>query len=433
MKLEEKVFGYRCFACGKEHPLGGAEYLCPGCGGNLEIVYDYGRIGKKAGSRAAPAGRRPRGASASSGMPGFPRCGERSVWRYELLLPLRDGDGRPPLHIGWTPLYRVEGLAAKLGVRELYVKDDGRNPSGSAKDRAGAVVIAHARERGIGRIVCASTGNAASSLACLCAPLGIRTALLVPASAPRAKIAQLMVYGAFVITVDGSYDDAYELSLSASAEYGWYNRNTGYNPFTREGKKTLSYEVCEQLGWECPDMVFVPVGDGNLLSGVWKGFRDLFAIGRISKLPRLVACQAAGSDAVKRAFESGGKLEPVSGKTIADSVSVKLPRDWLAAVRALEQSGGCAISVDDGDILDAVRELAGETGVFAEPAGALPLAALRKACAGGIAGGNGRVVLLVTGNGLKDVDPVKDSMPAPLRIKPEPGELGRVFARLATQ
>jgi threonine synthase len=414
LKLEEKVLGYRCFACGKEHPLGGAEYVCPGCGGNLEILYDYGRIGREDDARGGDRG-------------------ERSIWRYELLLPLRDGGGRPPLHIGWTPLYRAEGLAAKLGVRELYVKDDGRNPSGSAKDRAGAVVIAHALERGIGRIVCASTGNAASSLACLCAPLGIRTVLFVPASAPRAKIAQLMVYGAFVITVDGSYDDAYDLSLSASGEYGWYNRNTGYNPFTREGKKTLSYEVCEQLGWECPDAVFVPVGDGNLLSGVWKGFRDLFAIGRISKLPRLVACQASGSDAVKRAFESGGKLVPVSGNTIADSVSVKLPRDGLAAVRALEQSEGCAISVDDGDILDAVRELARETGVFAEPAGALPLAALRKAAAGGLAVGSGRVVLLATGNGLKDVDPVTSSMPAPVRIKPGPGELERVFARLAAQ
>jgi threonine synthase len=427
MRLEEKVLGYRCFACGKEHPLGETEYLCPGCGGNLEIVYDYGRIGKEARARGSRAGRE------SSGMPGFPLNGDRDpgIWRYEPLLPLRDGDARPSLRIGWTPLYRAGGLAAKLGVRELYVKDDGRNPSGSAKDRAGAVVIAHARELRIDRIVCASTGNAASSLACLCAPLGIRTVLLVPASAPRAKIAQLLVYGGFVVAVDGSYDDACDLSVSASGEHGWYNRNTGYNPFTREGKKTLSYEVCEQLGWECPDLVFVPVGDGNLLSGVWKGFRDLFAVGLVAKLPRLVACQAAGSDAVKRAYERGGRLEPASGKTVADSVSVKLPRDGIAAVRALEQSGGFAVSVDDADILGAVRELAGETGVFAEPAGALPLAALKKAAAGGLAGAGDRAVLLVTGNGLKDPDPVTETLPPPVRIKPEPGELARVIARFS--
>jgi threonine synthase len=421
LNLEDKVRGYRCVACGREHALDGAEYVCPVCGGNLEVVYDYGRIRGKTGARAP------------SGLPGFPGRHDESMWRYELLLPLRDGDRRPPLRVGWTPLYRVERLASELGVRELYVKDDGRNPSASAKDRAGAVVIAHALERGIGRIVCASTGNAASSLACLAAPLHIETVLFVPASTPRAKIAQLMVYGAAVITVDGNYDQVYDLSLLATREYGWYNRNTGYNPFTREGKKTLSYEVCEQLGWECPDLVFVPVGDGNLLSGVWKGFRDLYEIGLIVKLPRLVACQAEKSDAVKRAFESGGRLEPVSGDTIADSVSVQLPRDGTAAVRALVESGGFAIGADDGDILAAVRELARETGVFAEPAGALPLAALRKAVAKGLAGENERVVLLVTGNGLKDVDAVMRSMPAPVRIKPEPGELRRLGALFAAR
>jgi threonine synthase len=414
MRLEEKVLGFRCFACGREHALDAAEYLCPACGGNLDVVYDYRRIAKEAGPAAA-----------GRGAGGFPKPDEPDIWRYGLLLP--EGGVRPPLRIGMTPLYGAPRLAEKLGVRELFVKDDGRNPSASAKDRASAVVIARAGGRGIGRIVCASTGNAASSLACLCAPLRMESVLIVPASAPRAKIAQLMVYGAFVLTVDGDYDDAYELSLAASGEYGWHNRNTGYNPFTREGKKTLSYEVCEQLGWECPDLVFAPVGDGNLLSGVWKGFRDLRGIGRTGRLPRLVACQAEGSDAVKRGFESGGKIEPAGGKTVADSISVRLPRDGIAAVRAIEESGGFAVSVGDDEILEAVRALARETGVFAEPAGAVPLAALGKAAAAGLVGTRDSVVLLATGSGLKDVDPVAASMPAPVRIKPEPGDLRRAI------
>jgi threonine synthase len=411
MTLEEKVLGYRCVSCAREHGLRNVQYVCPACGNNLQIVYDYARIKKVFRTEKISVN------------------GDLSIWRYGPLLPLTDDAVRLPLQIGWTPLYKTRRLGKKLSVQELYVKDDGRNPSASAKDRASAVVIASALERGIGRIVCASTGNAASSLACLSAPLGINTVVFVPASAPSAKIAQLFVFGAEVITVEGSYDQAYELSRASTDEYGWYNRNTGFNPFTREGKKTLSFEICEQLGWEPPHWVFVPVGDGNIISGVWKGFCDLYEIGFIHSLPKLVACQAEKSDAVKRAVETGGSIRPVSGRTVADSISVRVPKDGRAAVDAVKKSCGFAITVKDEKILKAVWELARETGVFAEPAGAVPLAALKQALSEGLVADYERIVLLATGNGLKDVDPVMKSMAAPVCIRPELEELKRMVSR----
>jgi threonine synthase len=291
------------------------------------------------------------------------------------------------------------------------------------------VVIAKSLERSVSQIIaCASTGNAASSLACLAAPLGIRAVIFVPETAPKAKIAQLLVFGATVIMVRGTYDEAFDLCLQASAEYGWYNRNTGYNPFTREGKKTFAYEVCEQNGWQCPDWVFVPVGDGNIISGVWKGFTDLHKIGFIDRLPRLAACQAEGSDAVKRAFDSDGVIKPVEGRTIADSIAVSMPRDGEAAVQALIQARGPAFTVSDQDILAAIPEMARETGVFAEPASAVSLAALRGALEADIIGSDETVVLLVTGNGLKDVDAAMRSIGKPLIIEPDMKEVRRIVS-----
>jgi len=385
-------------------------YACETCGSNLEILYEYDTIADQL--RAHP----------------ISENADYSMWRYGAFLPVVHTPEIPGVHIGWTPLYRSKSLEKRFGLRGVFIKDEGRNPSASTKDRAGAVAIAHAIQTGERTLTCASTGNAGSSLACLAASCGMSTVIFVPASAPRAKIAQLLVYGAGVIPVLGTYDDAYELCLTASQEYGWYNRNTGYNPYTREGKKTVSFEICEQLGWQCPDTVCVSVGDGNLISGVWKGFRDLYETGMIDKLPRLVACQAKNSAAVKKALEGNGEILPVSGETVADSIAVKLPRDGKAAVNAIRESGGFAISVSDEQILKAMHECARETGVFGEPAGVAPYAALAAAVSEKTLSRDESVVLVMSGNGLKDVDAALSSLPVPPAIPPSMEELNKVMA-----
>ncbi|MDD5629100.1 MAG: pyridoxal-phosphate dependent enzyme, partial [Elusimicrobia bacterium] len=256
--------------------------------------------------------------------------------------------------------------------------------------------------------------------------LGLKTIIFVPEKAPVAKIAQLLVFGATVIAVKGTYDQAFDLCLKATEAFGWYNRNTGHNPFTREGKKTCSFEIVEQLGWKCPDKVFVPVGDGNIISGIWKGFKDFHALGLIDRLPQLVAVQAAGSDAVKRAFESDGVIRPVSGDTLADSISVSLPRDGEAAVKALKESQGFALSVTDDEILAALRDTARRESVFGEPAGVTSVAGLRKAAAQGLVKRGEKVVALVTGNGLKDVASAMKAVAKPFLVAPDARELKKL-------
>jgi threonine synthase len=429
-----------CVRCGGEQEISSPISVCENCSGNLQVVYDYKKIRSLISRRD------------------IEKSGDYSMWRYTPLMPFEQEPHKPPVQIGWTPLYRVKKLGRKLGLRKLFLKDDGRNPSASSKDRASGVAIAHAlamvepakgehflpgdknrrperlssRAASVGGdrliIAGASTGNAASSLACLAAPLGLKTVIFVPETAPRAKIAQLLVFGATVLAVRGSYDDAFDLCLQASVEYGWYNRNTGYNPFTREGKKTAAYEICEQMSWHCPDWVFVPAGDGNILSGVWKGFIDLHELGFIDKLPKLAACQAEGSDAITRAFESDGVIRPAEGRTVADSIAVKVPRDGEAAVRAIEHSDGTAIAVPDEEIVAAIPELARETGVFAEPAASVSLAALRQALKREIVDEGDSVVLLVTGNGLKDVDTAMGAAGEPLHIDPDMAAVRRIVA-----
>jgi threonine synthase len=250
--------------------------------------------------------------------------------------------------------------------------------------------------------------------------------IFVPETAPAAKVAQLLVYGAVVIMVKGTYDDAFELCLKASAEYGWYNRSTGINPFTREGKKTCSFEICEQMNWETPDKVFVSVGDGNILSGIWKGFVEFHRLGIIERLPQLVAVQAEGSDSVTRSFETGTDVQPVSGKTIADSISVSLPRDGMAAVMAIRDSGGFAVRVSDDEILQSIPKIARGSNVFAEPAASATYSGLLKAVKEGKVKENESVVLLISGNGLKDIQSAMKSVGKPFVIKPDIGELRKL-------
>jgi threonine synthase len=405
------VKGFTCIVCGEQHSLPYDAFTCKRCGGNLQVAYDYAYIRERFSRQD------------------LGRSSDYSMWRYTPLMPFSHEPAKPPVLIGWTPLYRASRLGRKLGLKNLLIKDDGRNPSASTKDRASAVVIAKSLETDGAKIIaCASTGNAASSLACLAAPMGIRAVIFVPETAPAAKVAQLLVFGASVIMVRGSYDEAFDLCLQASNEYGWYNRNTGYNPYTREGKKTIAYEICEQSGWQCPDWVFVPVGDGNIISGVWKGFSDLHEMGFIDRLPRLAGCQAEGSDAVTRAIDADGVISPVEGRTVADSIAVSMPRDGEAAVQALIHAEGPAFRVTDEEILDAIPEMARETGVFAEPASAVSLPALRGALQGGIIGEDETVVLLVTGNGLKDVDSAMLAVGKPRVINPDMDEVRRLLS-----
>ena len=404
----KNVKGYKCIQCGADFKTDDIEYTCNNCKGYLQVTYDYQFI--KENLKKSDLTENP----------------DYSIWRYKDLLPVKDLSRKPVVQIGWTPLYKAERLGKKLGIKNLYIKDDGRNPSGSLKDRPGAITVVKALERGEKVITCASTGNAASSLSCLTSALGLKTIIFVPETSPMAKVAQMLVFGATVIAVIGSYDDAFDLCIKATEKYGWYSRNSGYNSYTREGKKTCSYEICEQLDWKCPDKIFIPVGDGNLISGMWKGFVDLYEIGFIDRLPQLISCQAENMDAINRAFESDGIIRPVKGKTIADSISVSFPHDGDAALKAIKESGGFAISVSDEQIIQAIPELARETSVFGEPSGVTPLAALQKAVSHNRIREDEKIVILMSGNGLKDINSAMKSVRKPLKIKPDISEVENI-------
>ena len=336
----------------------------------------------------------------------------------------------PPLAVGWTPLYETPRLAADLGIKHLWVKDDGQNPTASFKDRASALAVVKAREKQASVITTASTGNAAAALAGLCASVGQACVIFVPASAPQAKIAQLLAYGATVMLVDGSYDDAFELCLKAAVEYGWYNRNTAYNPYMTEGKKTAAYEICEQLNWNAPDVILVSVGDGCIIGGIHKGLKDLLALGWIDRMPRLIGVQAEGSNYIAEAWENGEDVltkRPIQANTVADSISAGLPRDRIKAMSAVRQTKGAYIQSSDEAILAAIPLLAQGSGVFAEPAGAAAYAGLIQAVNNGLVSGDERIVVVNTGNGLKDVQSamkaVEMSGNRPHRIAPNFQEL----------
>lgn len=398
--LPRHILGFRCLRCGHEHRR--ARYTCPSCGGNLDLVYDYRWIRHRFTQRELRANRNP------------------GIRRYEPLLPVRSSSlDRIRHEMPVSPLYRLEP--------GLYLKDDTRQPSGSFKDRATLVALARALEEKARRIATASTGNAGVSLACLAAAAGVPCTIFVPRTAPEPKRAQLALYGARLVLVDGTYDDAYDLCRRACEEFGWYNRSTGLNPFTREGKKTCAYEIWEQLD-RVPEYVFVPTGDGNILSGIWKGFRDLKELGWTDRMPKLVAVQAAGSNAISRAWRNAGGLRKVPARTLADSICVDLPRDGEAALAALKETGGFAVEVTDEEILAAMPVLAERAGLFAEPAGAAAYAGWRRAREEGKIREGRMAVCLVTGNGLKDIAsalkaPLDPDRRMELPAGAEPGDL----------
>ncbi len=397
----------RCVSCGREFSPDEIDYTCPDCGprrGTLEVLYDYDAL------------------RAELTREHFARETDYSMWRYLPLLPIQNRRFIQPLHVGWTPVYRFPEYARALGLSALYIKDDGRNPTASYKDRASSVVVIKAQEKRRPVVTCASTGNAASSLSGFAAATDLETVIFVPRTAPEAKVAQLLIYGAKVFLVRGSYDVAYDLAAQAAEEFGWYNRSAAVNPYLVEGKKTGALELAEQLGWDPPDFVFVGVGDGSVISGICKGFEELRTLGLIAKVPRVIGVQAAGAAPIAKAFDrydgSEVRIEDIEAETVADSICVGKPRDIVKAVTYVARNGGKFITVTDAEIVDAIATLARRTGVFAEPAGATPFAGLRKLAASGEIAGKSAAVM-VTGNGLKDVAAARRAVGAPIEIDPD--------------
>ncbi len=335
-------------------------------------------------------------------------------------LPFGDPALLAPLDVGGTPLLPVPGLRAALGLPRLWVKDDTRNPSGSTKDRASLLVVAKAREYGFDTIATASTGNAAAALAAVAAAARVRAVVFVPESAPEAKLVQLLCYGAEVVPVRGSYDEAFELCLAACCSFGWYNRNTALNPFTIEGKKTAALEIAAALAPDRADVVLVPTGDGAILAGAAKGFADLAQTGLLAATPRLVAVQPEGSAAIVAAWREGADTVTAvpAAASVADSLTVQCPRNGILCLRRIRESNGGAVAVSDDAILTAIPFLARHTGVFAEPAGAAALAGLHAALEADVVDRDERIVLLVTGAGLKDVPAAGRAVPRPAAIEP---------------
>lgn len=402
----EKYF-YQCVDCQTEYVGEGIRYLCPACAlgnkkdkppkGVMKVVYNYQEI-----------------KSSKGGNDLYNQLSER---RFLPLLPIRNLDSWPPLRIGNTPCYHYE-----VSEIQCFLKDDSQNPTFSFKDRASALVSAWAKENGITRLVAASTGNAGSSLAGICASQQQEAIIVVPSTAPVAKLIQVLMYGATLIPVRGTYDDAYSLSIALSERFGHYNRNTAFNPLTIEGKKTVAYELYQQLGFRVPDRIFVPTGDGVILAGVYRGFEDLFLLGIIPEMPVLVAVQSSGSpNLVNNLNRSVFGSTP--SKTLADSISVDVPGNFSMARNYLQKYNGEYVLVTDEEITAASRQLSRTSGVFAEPAAAAAFAGLLAFHAAGRISKSSLNVVLLTGSGLKDPASVISGLKMPDPVEPDPEKL----------
>ncbi len=399
------VTGLTCVRCARRTARG-LDGPCADCGpeGVLEVEYDL-RAARRTLTRRALRSRAP------------------GIWRYRELLPVPAGARLPALVPGSTPIGAAPRLARWCGVRALLIKDDGRNPTGSFKDRASVVGVARALARRARVVACASTGNAASSLAGAAASVGLPCVIFVPRFAPEPKVAQLLVYGARVLRVEADYDATWELCQRACGRHGWYNRNAAVNPSLVEGKKTCGLEIGEQCGAEIPDWVVVSVGDGCTLAGIWKGLVEMRALGFLPRLPRLLAVQAQGASPLAAAFHAHRDLEPGPAETLADSICVGHPRNWRKALRAVRASGGTFVAVPDEAILEALREAGRRAAVFGEPAGVAGFAGLRQAAEAGIVDRRESALVVVTGSGLKDTRSAIRAAGQPVALPPEDAAL----------
>lgn len=404
------VTGLKCLLCGTSYPHGNV-FTCTRCGieGILDVDYDYDRLIPNLKSQIS----------------------NRSLdhWRYREFLPISPDIPLPHLHIGWTPVYDVPRLARHVGLRKLFLKDDGRNPTNSFKDRASSIGVMKALEFGFNTIACASTGNAASSLAGLSAAVGLRSYIFVPERAPEPKITQLLIFGATVFRVKGTYEQAFDLSKQSCDQFRWYNRNSGTNPFLVEGKKTAGLEIAEQMKEHLPDWVVVSVGDGCTIGGIGKGLEEMRRLGFINPVPRLLGVQAEGAKPVFDAFRSGKDLIPSDTNTIADSIAVGTPRNWRRAIQQVRLSHGEMIAVSDEEILEAMRLTARLGGVFGEPAGVAGVAGLKKAVEENIVKSNETAVVVITGNGLKDIQSAKQAAGKEHLIEPNLDTVANVLEK----
>jgi threonine synthase len=401
----ETKFKYKCIDCGKEFITDEVIYLCDDCSklntetqpprGVLKVLYDFDILKKQ--------------------IPSFTIL---KLTHFIDLLPIKSLDSYPKLRVGQTPLYEFNSFDGESFPFQLYLKDDSQNPTFSFKDRASALVSAFAKEHGLDTIVAASTGNAGSSLAGICASQQQKAVIMVPESAPIAKLTQIIMYGATIVPVKGTYDNAFDLSIKATNEFGWYNRNTAFNPFTIEGKKTVSFELFDQLKEELPDRIFVPVGDGVIISGVYKGFEDLLNLGLIHRIPTVVAVQAEGSCNLIDNFE-GDNFKSKPSSTLADSISVDIPRNFHLAKQFLKNYNGELIKVSDDDILNASAILSRNTGIFSEPAASAAFAGMLAYKKAGKLEDKSKNVVLLTGSGLKDLKSVGKMLNIPKAIKPD--------------
>lgn len=409
-------FYYVCTNCRSEFSTEKIIYLCPDCAkenrpdqpgkGVLKVLYDYDGI-----------------RTCYTGTDLFTALYQEN---FLPLLPIHEMKNWPPLHIGKTPMYNSSRFGSVKADFSLFLKDDSQNPTFSFKDRASALVSAWAKENSIETIITASTGNAGSSLAGICASQGQKSYIFVPATAPLAKLTQIVMYGATLVPVNGNYDQAFDLSVKASELFGFYNRNTAFNPFTIEGKKIVSFEIFDQMNRHVPDFIFVPVGDGVILSGVYKGFEELMKLGITRKMPKIIAVQAQGSNNLV-ANISRDHFSSTLSETIADSISVDIPRNFYMSVDYLKNYDGEWILVSDEEILQGSVQLSRTTGIFSEPASAAAFAGMKKYTEKNKVHPDSKVVVLLTGSGLKDLKSVQSCIHLPTPIEPDTDALKQIF------
>ena len=386
----------RCVSCGKEFDPKKIVYCCVRCGERLDVIYDYEVMMRKVSKDQ------------------FHDRSLCSTLRYSEFLPIFDYSKVVSLGEGGTPLIKCNKLGRDLGLENLYAKDESRNPTGVFKDRATVIAVTKALEFGRRKVAIASTGNAAASLSAYAAKAGVDCKVFVPESTPMAKVSQAIAYGAKIVQVKGNYDQTYELAVEACEAFDWYNCNPAWNPFRTEGKKTIAYEICEQSEWKPPDWVIVPVGNGCNLAGIWKGFKEFYELGFISKKPRILGIQPTGSSPVVTAFrEKKDHFESVTPKTLAGALAIGKPKNFVKAIKSLNESKGRADCVTDDEILEAQSLLARTEGIFAEPGGVAGVAGLVKAIRAGLIDPKDRTCCVITGNGLKDPE-------APLKLAPKP-------------
>ncbi|MEI6048955.1 MAG: threonine synthase [Bacteroidota bacterium] len=407
-------FIYKCTDCGKEYSPIGIIYLCPACsshnnattppGGVLKTLYNYHEIKKKTS-----------------------RFDELKKNGFIDLLPIENIDNLPMLRVGKTPLYSINKLNNKTLPFNIHLKDDSQNPTYSFKDRASALVSAFAKENKLTTIVAASTGNAGSSLAGICAAQRQKAIIIVPETAPVAKLTQIIMYGATIVPVKGTYDEAFDLSVKATEEFGWYNRNTAFNPLTIEGKKSVAFELIEELHFKIPDRIFVPVGDGVIISGVYKGFEDLYLLNLIDRIPVIVAIQSNGSDNLVRNINKKD-FQIIPSSTVADSISVDISRNFYMTRQFIQKYNGEFLTVSDDEIIEASAILSRNTGLFTEPAAATAFAGLLSYQKNGKIADNSDNVVLLTGSGLKDLKSVSSLLKIPASIYPSVDNLKNLMA-----